>query len=168
MSYCRVCLKELNHSGGSCPRCGFQEPAFFGDPAKAQQLISRKADAYRTQYLSQFDFGVTVYYWKDKDGTLVPDRTERLSFGSGEALLGAAQWLDQPFARVPDVEAMGLQLDIRQAGTSYRTMSVQVPVPKGAHLQQAGISLSPDMKVRLLLKNPQDQTQSEPISFLRD
>lgn len=168
MPQCRVCHKELTTPARPCPRCGFQEPAFFGDQASAEQLISRKADAFRAQYLSNFDFGLTIYRWKDKDGTLVLDRTERLSFGGGSDLAGKTRWLDQLFARIPDVDAMDLELSIRRNGQKYRQIPVSVPVPGGKHLQQAGISLSPDMKVRLLLKNPQEQTQSADISFLRD
>lgn len=168
MPQCRVCHKELTTPARPCPRCGFQEPAFFGDQASAEQLISRKADAFRAQYLSNFDFGLTIYRWKDKDGALVLDRTERLSFGGGSDLAGKTRWLDQQFARIPDVDAMDLELSIRRNGQKYRQIPVSVPVPGGKHLQQAGISLSPDMKVRLLLKNPQEQTQSADISFLRD
>ena len=167
MPQCRVCHNELTTPAKPCPRCGFQEPAFFGDPAKAEQIISHKADTYRTQFLSEFDFGITIYRWKDKDGTLVPDRTDRLSFGSGTDLLDKTFWLDQSFARIPDLAAMDLELDIRRNGTGYQTLSVPVPVPKGNHLHQAGISLSRDMTVQLLLKNPQEQTRSAAVSFLR-
>ena len=88
--------------------------------------------------------------------------------GGGSDLAGKTRWLDQLFARIPDVEKLDLELSIRRNGQKYRQIPVSVPVPGGKHLQQAGISLSPDMKVRLLLKNPQEQTQSADIPFLRD
>lgn len=168
MPQCRVCHKELTNPARPCPGCGFQEPAFFGDRTSAEQLISRKADAYRTQYLSEFDFGVTIYRWKDEDGSLVLDHTERMSFGSGSALLDKTCWLEQPFARIPDTQQLQLQLAILRNGQDYRQITISVPVPRGNHLLSAGISLSRDMKVRLLLKNPQEQTQSTPVAFLLD
>lgn len=168
MPQCRVCHKNLTKPAQPCPRCGFQEPAFFGDPVKAQQLIAHKADAYRSQFLSGFDFGITIYRWKDQDGTLALDRTERLSFGTGSDLTEKTRWLEQSFARIPDLQKMELELSIRRNGQKYRQIPVSVPVPGGNHLQQVGISLSGDQTLRLLMKNPQAQTQSEPISFLRD
>ena len=168
MPQCRVCHNELISPARPCPRCGFQEPAFFGDPSKAEQVINNKADAYRTQYLNGFDFGLTIYHWKDKDGTLVLDHTQRLSFGTGSTLADKICWLDQPFARIPDLAKMDLELSLLHNGNTYRTMQVSVPVPQGNHLLQAGISLSRGMTVQLMLKNPQGQTQSAAIPFLLD
>ena len=168
MPQCRVCHKELNNPARPCPRCGFQEPAFFGDPNKANQVINQKADAFRNQYLSAFDFGLTIYYWKDQNGQLVLDRTQRLSFGIGSNLAGNVCWLDQPFARIPEVEKLDLELSILRENQNYRKLYVAVPVPQGNHLLQAGISLSRDMTVQLMLKNPQGQAQSTEIPFLLD
>lgn len=168
MPQCRVCHKELTSPARPCPRCGFQEPAFFGDPVSAEKIINHKAENHRVQYLSSFDFGVTIYRWKDQDGTLVLDRTERLSFGTGSDLLDKTHWLEQPFARIPDVDAMDLELSILQNGKTCGNIPVSVAVPQGNHLQQAGISLSRDLTVQLLLKNPQEQTQSASVQFLRD
>lgn len=168
MPKCRVCHSELIHPAKPCPRCGFQEPAFFGDPARAEQLINQKADAYRTQFLGNFDFGITIYRWKDQDGTLALNYTERLSFGAGTELLGKLRWLDQPFARIPDLEKMNLELSVLRGGQHYRKITVAVGVPRGNLLQQVGISLTRDLTVQLFLKNSQDQTQSETVFFLSD
>lgn len=168
MHHCRVCHKELPHPAQPCPRCGFQETGFIGDPVKATELNNQKAAVFRTQYLGNFDFGVTIYRWKDDAGTLVLDRTERMSFGSGSALLDKISWLEQPFARIPDAAQLQLELSILHKGQNYRQLEISVPVPQGNHLQHPGIALSGDMTVRLLLKNPQEQTQSVPVPFLRD
>ena len=168
MSHCRVCRKELTHPAQTCPRCGFRELSVVGDPKAAEQKMNMMADDARAKFLREFDFGVNSYFWKDQDGQIVLDHTEYLSFGSGSELLGNTRWLDQLFARIPDVEKLDLELSIRRSGQKYRQIPVSVPVPGGKHLQQAGISLSPDMKVRLLLKNPQEQTQSASVSFLLD
>lgn len=168
MLLCRVCHKELTNLNNPCPRCGFRELSFVGDPKAAEQKMNKMADEARAKFLSEFDFGVTIYRWKDQDGTLVLDRTERLSFGSGTALLDKLCWLDQPFARIPDMQKMELELSVQKNGRSYRGMKISVPVPQGNYLQQVGITLSPDMKVKLLLKNPQGQTQSASTAFLLD
>lgn len=168
MPQCRVCHKELTNLNTPCPRCGFRELSFIGDPKAAEQKMNKMADEARAKFLSEFDFGVTIYRWKDQDGTLVLDRTERLSFGRGTALLGKTNWLEQPFARIPDVKNMELELSVLRNSRNYRSMKLSVPVPQGNHLQQVGITLSPDMKVKLLLKNPQAQTQSANVAFLAD
>ncbi len=165
MPQCRVCHKELTTLNKPCPRCGFRELSFVGDPKAAEQKMNKMADEARAKFLSEFDFGVTIYRWKDQDGALVLDRTERLSFGSGASLLDKLCWLEQPFARIPDVKNMELELSVLRNKQNYRSMKISVPVPQGNHLQQVGITLSPDMKVKLLLKNPQAQTQSASVSF---
>ena len=168
MSKCRVCNKELTNLAQPCPRCGFAEPAFFGDPSKAEQLIKHKADAYRTQYLCDFDFGIVTYRWKDGNGTLVLDHTERISFGSGFELVDNTYWLEQSFARIPNVENLDVEVSILFKGMDYRKLNVSVPAPQGKHLQQVGINLQPDMTLRLVMKNPENQTESTPVAFLLD
>lgn len=168
MLQCRACHKELSNPAQPCPRCGFVEPAFFGDPLKAEQVINHKADIYRNQYLKDFDFGVIVYRWKDDNGVLALDYTERISFGSGNNLLEKCCWLEQSFARIPDVAKLDIEVSVLFRGTDYRKLVVAVPVPQGNHLQQIGISMKSDMTLQLLLKNPEDQTQSGFVDFLRD
>lgn len=168
MLLCRVCHKELTNPAQPCPRCKFKEFSVMGNDTAAQKMLNQMADTARVKFLSDFDFGVTVYYWKDKDGQIALDRSEYLSFGSGSDLVDKTCWLDQLFARIPDVKNMELELSIRMGNRNYRRMTVSVPVPGGNYLQQVGISLSRDMTVKLLLKNTQEQTQSASVSFLLD
>ncbi len=168
MAECRVCHKVFHESQFQCPRCGFRETAVIGDLAHAENINNSKAIPHRVRFLDEFDFGVVTHYWKDDNGTVVPDREATLSFGQGGKLLGREIWLNQLFARIPDTARMELDLRVLRGGKEYRRLSVSLNVPRGAFLQQVGIALTEDMKVSLLLKNEQEQTRSTPVGFLND
>ena len=144
-----------------CPRCGFRELAVIGDVQAAQALIAQKANKHLISFLRDYDFGITVYYWKDKGGTVTADREQRLSFGTGDLLGGTTRYLDQKFARISGVSDMKLGLSVLKSGKVFLERTVSVPVPPGAYLQQLGLELMPALKFRLKLKNPQGQTESE-------
>lgn len=168
MPECRVCYKELASVAQPCPRCGFVRPAVIGDPNTAEALIARKAEEHQINFLKRFDFGVMIYYWKDQDGTIVLDRKERLSFGIGSDLLNRPLWLAQPFARIPDMQEMHIELSVMDQGTEQLRLPVKLPIPAGSHLQQIGIELMPNMTIQLKLKNAAGQTESAPVLFLRE
>lgn len=163
---CIVCNKEIVSPLRPCPRCGFLQPAVVGDAAGAEDFITGKAQKHKQELLGNYDFGLTVYHWKDQDGTVVLDREERLSFGKGDALLAAPVWLNQSFARIPDVDTMELELSIQLGGESAEKIPVTVAVPQGKHLQQVGACIGADLSVKLLLKNPEGQTESGAVQFL--
>ena len=162
---CIVCGKELTSPFQPCTGCGFVQPAVVGDAAGAQAFIASKAEKYKQELLEQLDFGIMIFRWKDDKGTLVLDTKERLSFGSGKDLLNRTLWLDQQFARLPDMNTMQLQLSVRRLGLDLATVSVSIPVPQGCHLQQVGLELRDNFTLQLKLKNPQEQTTSEPVEF---
>ena len=128
-------------------------------------MMAELANRHRIGYLRQFDIGVTVYYWKEKGDQVVLDRQQRLSFGTGETLQGRTCFLEQKFARLPEVTELELQLSVLKNGEKFRELSVSLPVPPGAHLQQLGAALTPSLELLLTLKNPQGQTQSQPLTL---
>ena len=163
MRTCKACGKEIQSA--LCLRCGFRQPAVIGDPQGAQSVMAELANRHRIGYLRQFDIGVTVYYWKEKGDQVVLDRQQRLSFGTGETLQGRTCFLEQKFARLPEVTELELQLSVLKNGEKFRELSVSLPVPPGAHLQQLGAALTPSLELLLTLKNPQGQTQSQPLTL---
>lgn len=165
---CIVCNKEIASPLRPCPRCGFLQPAVVGDAAGAEAFIAAKAEKHKRDLLANYDFGLTVYHFKDQDGTVVPDQEERLSFGKGDALLGEPVWLDQKFARIPEADTMELELSVQLEAEAVEKIPVTVPVPQGRHLQQVGALIGEDLSIKLLLKNPEEQTQSDGIPFLGD
>ena len=166
MSECRVCYKENANLMQPCSRCGFLQPAIIGDANAAEAFVERKARNHRINFLKGFDFGVTVYYWKDQDGMIALDRKERRSFGLGSDMLDNTIWMDQKFARIPDEQQMQVELSVLENGAERLAIPVAVPVPAGAHLQEIGIEVSSDMVAMLKLRNPEGQTASAPVLFL--
>ena len=166
MITCRVCAKSQIDPFHPCPRCGFLQPAVVGNAEAAEQMIARSVQLAKANFIKGFDFGIIAHYWKDQNGEVVPDHQERLSFGSGQAVLGNTVFLEQQFARIPDVATMELELSILHNGADYCTHKVEIPVPHGKHLQQVGLEMTQDLTVILILKNPEAQTQSEPTVFL--
>ena len=161
MMICRACSKEMKDALAQCPRCGFRQPAVIGDAQAAQALIARKANKHLVSFLRDYDFGVTVYYWKEQKGSIVADRERRLSFGTGDELVGTVRYLEQKFARLPEVSDMELRLSVLKNGKPAMERQVSISVPPGAHLQQLGLELMPSLEFRLKLKNLQGQTESE-------
>lgn len=165
MVFCSACGKEIQDRRSPCPRCGFLQPGVLGDEDAAGQIIHRLAKKHLVLFLRQFDFGIQVYYWKEKGGQVVPDRQQRLSFGTGDSLVGRTEFLSQQFARVPGLERMELQLSVLKLGKPFLETAVSLPVPEGELLQQAGLELSESLQLRLKLKNDRCQTQSEPLTL---
>ena len=165
MILCKACSKEMKDALRPCPRCGFRQPAVIGDADAAQALIAKRANKHLVSFLRDYDIGVTVYYWKDQKGTVVADRQQRLSFGTGEALLGSTHYLEQKFARIPEVTTMELQLSVLKKGEVFMEKTVSIPTPPGAHLQQLGMELSASLQLRLKLKNPQGEMESQPLDL---
>lgn len=166
MVRCIVCNHEMSSPVQPCSRCGFLQPAVVGDLDGAQNFINARAAKYRQELLSRYDFGVTVYYWKDNNGTVVLDREERLSFGSADALLGNPVWLEQQFARTGDETVLELELSVAAPPDGLRRLPVSIPLPSGRHLHQVGARIDEDLSLRLMLRNPEGQTESTPLWFL--
>ena len=171
---CLVCYKPLggNHT---CPRCGFKPAPGIGNPVMVRKMLEEDAAIHRSAYLSQFDFGITCYHWKDQDGTYVASSTERLSFGTGDKLYDNIIWLDQEFARLPDEDELTIDVSVRQKGAPERTVSCRIPALKEALLQRVGLSLAvredsngKELCMMLSLKNEKTEAFSEFTSFLPD
>ena len=171
---CLVCHKPL---GGShtCPRCGFTPAPGIGNPVMVRKMLEEDAAVHRSTYLSQFDFGITCYRWKDQNGTYAVDSTERMSFGTGEKLYDSIVWLDQEFARLPEEETLTIDVNVRKQGASERTVSCQIPALKEPQLQRLGLSLAlredgsgRELCLMLSLKNGKSESFSAFTPFLPD
>lgn len=161
---CMACHTEYS-AGEICPRCGFVHYQVIGDTDEALAALELMAGRHRAMFLRQYDLGVPVYTWKDQDGTLVQDTCTRLSFGTADALLQGPVWLDREFARLEGPE-LTLELSVQKSGEPERRMDVSLPVPQEPQLQRLGIALEEDLTVTLMLKNEENQTRSQPVTFL--
>lgn len=160
---CFVCGHE--HSAQECPRCAFPAIEIIGGPSSAaQKQLEILAQAHREEYLDAVALSVEVYYWQDQDGVLVEKSRQHLPIAQGRELLKGEQWLGQSFARIPEEKNLQVGLLIRRSGseTLHRVTLPNLPQPE---LQQLGIRLEDGLTVRLLLRNAQQQSQSEPISL---
>ena len=167
---CLVCHKPLN-SDHVCPRCGFKLAPGFGDPEVVRRMQQEDADLHRSEYLRQFDFGITCYYWKDQHGVYVKDATRRFSFGTGDRLCGGTVWLDQEFARAAEADCpLSIDLSILE-GNRERTIRCVVPGLSEPLLQQLGLRIDKkkgEPTVTLCLRNEVRENWSEPMPFLPD
>ena len=160
---CLVCHKEFE--GGACPRCGF--PVVESTDVDALLKSMRKEiEAHRKAFEDSLKLELMIYRWKEQDGKVVPDRTERLLLGTWAQLLETPAWLPQQFARIPDREKLELRARVT-AGQESRELTVEIPNLLQPALQSVGAETDRDMRFRLLLKNDRDdQSASEWIPML--
>lgn len=163
---CLVCYKTLD--GNICPRCGFQHVDIIGDSEKALELQKSLADMYRPTFLKRYNVGVTSYFWKDDNGEIVLDTAKRLPFGTADVMINQTVWLDQEFARIPDEEELTIELSVKKDDAEAYPVQVRLPALKEKQLQKIGVSLTDDLKLRLVLKNQDSQVSSAPTDFFQD
>ena len=164
---CLACFKEVPEGVEVCPRCGLFQYQVIGDTKEALAALEMMAGRHRHMFLQNFDLGVTIYTWKDQNGTVVLDQKKRLSFGTAEGLQGKTVWLKEKFARIPDVKEMTVELSVMKKGEAERRIPVRVSVPQEKQLQQLGIEMHDDLTVSLVLKNETAQNRSETVDFLQ-
>lgn len=162
---CMACFESMPAGTEICPRCGFVHYQVIGDTGEAKSAFERMAANHRKAFLHSFDLGVTVYSWKDQDGTIVLDQQKRMSFGRADALLDGEVWLDQHFARVPQ-DTLTVDLSVRKEDGRERMIPISIPALREKQLQRLGITLGQDLRVCLNLKNEQSRTASQPVAFL--
>ena len=163
MVLCKACGRDLTGAKGSCPRCGFRPPAVIGDPEAAQALIAKRAVKHMKEFMQRLDVGVTVYLWKEQEDAVVSNGQQRLSFGTGDSLQEAPRFLERKFSRVPDLAEMEVEISLLKDGDVLTEQTVSLPVPPGSHLLELGAQLTSSLELKLILKNPQGQTQSVPL-----
>lgn len=163
MITCKACTKELTDPKGRCPRCGFRPPAVIGDPEVAQALIAKRADKHIKSFLQQLDVGVMVHLWQEQEDAVVPNGQQRISFGTGDTLLNQPRFLEQKFSRVPDLTEFAVEVSVQKNGEPQPCKKASLPVPSGAFLLELGAELTPGLELKLILKNPQGQTESVPL-----
>ena len=162
---CLACYHDIPQGTETCPCCGFVQYQVIGDTKEALSALELMAGRHRAMFLKRFDLGITAYTWKDRDGSVVLDTASRISFGTADALMNGPVWLDQQFARIPEKE-LTVQLSVQKPGEQTRVIPVRIPAPQEAQLQQLGIALEQDLTVRLMLKNGQSQTASQPVAII--
>lgn len=162
---CMACYENIPAGTETCPCCGFVQYQVIGDTKEALAALEMMAGKHRAMFLKRFDLGVTTYTWKDQDGAIVLDTAKRISFGTADGLMNGPVWLDQQFARIPEKE-LTVQLSVQKAGELTRVIPVRIPAPQEAQLQQLGVVLEKDLTVRLMLKNGQSQTASQPVAII--
>ena len=161
---CVVCGKEYEKD--RCPVCGFPKVEFPGDPEEGLRAMRPAIEAYRDDFLSKVSIGVIVYQWKDDNGAIVLDRSERLQIGTGKELMGNTRWLAEKFARIPDEEGLQVNLSIRINGKDEER-SVRIPNLMEPELQELGAAVDEALNIQLLLRNSSRSTQSEKMPLFR-
>ena len=167
---CLVCFKPLPLGEDVCTRCGFQHYPGLDDDQEAVRNFQRPraAKSRSEKFLPRFDLGVTSYYWKDENGTIAPDTTKRLSFGTAADMEKKTVWLNQEFARLPDEDKLDIEVSVKQDGAKDRTVRFQLPALKEPQLQRLGLELTQDLQLKLTLKNDKSSVTSDPTPFLPD
>lgn len=151
---CLVCQKEF--VGGNCPRCGY--PVVEATDWEALwETMGPEIEEYRKTFQRGISLSLVIYRWKEADGVVVPDRKELLPFGPYSELVGKLTWLQQPFARIPDLPTLELQLQVSSGG---KVLEYKVPIQNlmDAALQSVGIELTADLHFRLKLANELGRT----------
>jgi hypothetical protein len=159
-----ACYDEIPEGSNRCPRCGFTQYQVIGDADTAMAALKPMAERHRTMFLKKYDLGISVYTWKDQNGSVVRSGVSRQSFGTADRLSDHPTWLNQQFARVPENE-LTISLSVQHDGLE-KTLPVRIPALKESQLQQLGIRINSDLTVTLLLKNQSTQVQSAPVDFL--
>lgn len=165
---CMVCDTEFQHSeDGCCPNCGFySEYEILGeDIRRSKEQIRSMAAAHRALCLQSLRLGVLLHEW-EAQGEEIREKqiTERL-FATGEALEQGPVWLEEPLARIPEAEKLTVEVVLRNGG-SHRVAALQLPNLHQPLLQQVGFQFDGRGCARVLLKNPEASTQSEPFRVL--
>lgn len=161
---CIVCGKKYEKD--RCPVCNFPKIEFLTDPEEGLQAMKPEIDAYRDNFLSQVSIGITAYQWKDNNGEIVMDRSERIHIGTGKELRGNTKWLAEKFGRIPDEEKLQVSLSIQVNG-KVEEQSVNIPNLLEPELQELGAAVDDALNIQLLLRNSSGSTQSERIPLFR-
>ena len=159
---CLIC--GTNYQGVECPNCKFPYIAFPGDPEEGIRRMKPQLDAYRSSFLERISLGVVSYYWKEKNGELVLDREEVRPIGSGKQLSEGTVWVEESFARIPDLERLPLSLSLKLDG-GEKKLSVSLPNRLEPELQQLGAEMNERLQLRMLLRNSSGVSASEWISL---
>ncbi len=160
---CFVCGKD--HDRGVCPVCGFPRIEVPGDASIEDAIRANKQtiDAYRSEFLENVSIGIEAFYWKDSDGSIVPDGQKTLVVGSGAGMLNNVVWLNQPFARLKDRDTLDLTVSVSR-GDEKREFSVSMPNLPESELQQFGAVLDDSLRLTVALRNSAGYVKSDPIA----
>lgn len=159
MNKCLVCGKE--YEGPQCPRCDFPAVVLM----KITPEVTKSIANYREMFFQNIQIGIISYSWKDKDGYLVLDQEHQRVLGSCRDLLNGTIWLNQQFARIPDVDDLELRIFVNIKG-EVSEKNVKIPNIKSPYLQEIGVSMDENMQVVVHLKNENGETsESQPMEL---
>ena len=161
MVTCLVCGK--NYEAGDCPRCRFPDVQIPGmDRDKAIVHLKPVIDVSRAAFLENIRVEVISYRWKDQDGTIVLDRKDALTLGTGTDLTRGEVWLRGKFARIADEASVPVKLRIT-AGEEVLEKTVRLPNLNKPELQQLGAKMDKNFRITLLMRNDSQKcVQSDP------
>lgn len=162
---CIACAYEMPEGRNQCPRCNCWQYKLNNTPEEIAAL-NLLANSHRATFLQDFDFGIAVYSWKDRDGDIVADGQTRQSFGAGSGLLNRKVWLDQEFASAPGTREVTVQCSVYRAGSAYSTIAVRIPIPVGQGPMRLGMEVHDDLTVSMYLKKEMGETRSQPQDYL--
>ena len=161
---CIVCGKDYEKD--KCPVCSFPKIEFPADPEKGLREMKPAIDAYRDDFLGLVNIGVIAYQWKDDNGVIAMDRSERIQIGTGKELREHTVWLDEKFARIPDEETLRLSLSVQVNGKTEER-SVSIPNLMEPELQEIGAAVDGALNIQLLLRNSSGSAQSEKMPLFQ-
>ena len=151
---CLVCSKEFE--GAACPRCSFPVIAVPTETLNGENLIAPLIERHRRSFMKSVHIGIVTYRWKEDNGSIALDREDRLLFCEDMALEGGEYWIEQKFARIPDVKTLLLTIFI-DYGSEQSEVTIEMENLTGAALQEVGLRLTADLNWQLLLKNDMGQ-----------
>ncbi len=158
---CLVCGKV--YEAAECPRCHFPDVQIMGNRQEELEKLKPTIDAYRQQFLSTVKVELMAYRWKDQDGQLVLDRTDRMLLGTANTLRQGEHWLTEQFARIADQKEISVTVCIT-AAEEKREVQVSLPNLLKQELQQIGAYVDGSWNLFLLLRNGTEApTKSNPV-----
>lgn len=159
MNKCRVCGKE--YIGNECPIDKFPVVVAMEETPGLAAAVAN----YRKNFFQKIQVGIISYSWKDSDGYLTLDQEHGHRVGNCNELMERVVWLNQQFARIPDVDSLELRIFVdREKNRTEKT--AKVPNLKKPYLQEIGLSINEDLQVVLHLRNEAGEySKSGPIEL---
>lgn len=158
---CYVCGTEIGRTEDRCRCCGEYVVDIIGDDAGTEKVLREKGEKRRNKLLSQYKIDVAAYKWADGKSEKV-----KLPIDSAENLFHREKWLDDRFARVPEVEVMDMGLIITKNGEE-KEATVKMESFQSPTFLHIGAVVEDGFRVKLILKNDSGETHlSDEVALL--
>lgn len=157
---CYVCGTNIGKAEEYCPCCKECVVDIIGDSTETEKILKDKGEKRRNKLLSQYEIYVAVYKWEGKSQEI------RIAIGSAKDLFHKEKWLEERFARIPDIHMMELKLVIMKDGKE-NVSSVKVESFQSPTLLHIGAVIEDGFQLKIILKNDRNETHtSEAIDLL--